>query len=86
MNIELSTGSRIAYLVVKSGDTTIKEDIANTNGKIDGKEQDDLIMAARDVSIFNRDTDVDFVEKVANMLLNDQEKFELIEKLQEALV
>ncbi|HEX7846455.1 MAG TPA: hypothetical protein VF476_11705 [Chitinophagaceae bacterium] len=72
----------IAELTIKSDNTIITEDLATgKGGTIPRSTIEQFITVAREMNLFNKNTDVDFVEMVAEALLNNNELEELIERL-----
>ena len=68
-------------LIVINGSTTISETVSGySNGTLSVPESDIemLITAANDLSRFNGVTDVDFLKKIYNAYLSDNEKIEFL--------
>lgn len=68
-------------LIVVNGSTTISETVSGYyNGSISVPESDIemLITAANDLSRFNGVTDVDFLKKIYDAYLSDNEKIEFL--------
>jgi len=77
MEIKLRTKSNIiAELEIKSGNTVITEDLADSNGKINLSEIERLVTIAREMNTFNKKSDIDFVKMIYDAFLNDAEQAE----------
>lgn len=75
-----------AELTIESDSTKITTDIAAYHGLlkrwvIDENIIDQFITIANDCSRFNRKSDVDFVKKIYDSLLNDAEKQEFLNEI-----
>ena len=81
MKIELISGRLIANLTITIGNTTITQDVANSDGRIPHDIIEQFFYAAAKMNEFNGKTDIDFVEWVANYLLDDIEHEQLIKRL-----
>lgn len=84
MEIKLRTRSYIAEIVVESGNAKITEDLARMNSStgnafIPDDEIYDFITVAREMHLFNKGRDIDFVKMVYEAFLTDRERAEFLD-------
>lgn len=84
---QIGIGKSIIELTVEGDNFTIQEDVSNYESKekkykVDETLIEGLITAARELSLFNGESDVDFVKKIADSFLTLGERQELIEELE----
>ncbi len=83
MKIKLRTSSYIAELTVESGNAKITEDLAQindvSNAYIPDEEIENLLTVAREMHLFNKGTDIDFVKMVYEAFLTDGERSEFLD-------
>ena len=77
MEIILKTNSIIAEVIIRTGSTKIIEDVANSSGKIPDSEIENFITIAREMNVYNKKSDVDFVKMIYDNFLNEGEQDEL---------
>jgi hypothetical protein len=85
MEIKLRTRSYIAELTVESGNAKITEDLAQmndvSNAYIPDEEIEKLLTVAREMHLFNKGTDIDFVKMVYEAFLTDGERSEFLDTI-----
>ena len=80
MKIELRTYCAMAEITIESGNTKIVEDVAYGH-RSDEMLIQQFIVIAGEMNRYNKDGDIDLVERIATYLLNDIEHEQLIKRL-----